>query len=132
MVWISLFTYFKKLNKSQNVYQPNLKKKLFGCIGFSVSRRFLSCSRLDLAPDQGLNLAPLHCECRVLVTGPTGKSLLALFKKKKGKENFNKDYKFRDKKEARWKTESPTFWEPTICDNTSMFIIILALRFYLV
>ena len=30
-------------------------------------------------PDQGVNLDPLHWECRVLATGPSGKSLAVDF-----------------------------------------------------
>ena len=33
----------------------------------------------DLVPDQGLNPGPMHWECRVLATGPSGKSPSVIF-----------------------------------------------------
>ena len=46
---------------------------------FYLAALGLSCDMWDLFPDWGLNLGPLHWKCRVLATGPPGKSLLWFF-----------------------------------------------------
>ena len=38
------------------------------CGIFSCGMQTLSCHMWDLLPDQGSNLGPLHCECRVFAT----------------------------------------------------------------
>ena len=70
---------FKNVVAFKNTY-------LFGCSGsqFQHTESLVAASdHLVLAcgiqfPDQGLNPGPLHCECRVLATGPPEKSHFAI------------------------------------------------------
>ena len=41
---------------------------------FIVACKFLAVARRIQFPNQGSNLGPSHWECRVLATGPPGKS----------------------------------------------------------
>ena len=59
----------KKKKPTQNVFI------YLAAPGLSCSMRDLKLWQVASSSDQGLNLAPLHWECRVLATGPPGKSL---------------------------------------------------------
>ena len=74
----------KKNKKKENCFWLKLFKKifiyLFGCTGvLVVAWRIFSCGMWDLAPLPGVEPGPLHWKCRVLATGPSGKSLFTSF-----------------------------------------------------
>ena len=56
--------------------------QLASCWALAVAQGIFSCCMWDLVPWPGIELVPLHWECRVLATGPPGESpafLLFLF-----------------------------------------------------
>ena len=52
---------------------------IYECIHLFGWTRFFSCGMWDLVPDHRLNPGPQHWECKVLATGPPGKSLLSIY-----------------------------------------------------
>ena len=57
------------------------------CRIFCCGMLTLSCGKWDLVPWQGIKPGPLHSECRVLITGPLGKSQRVRIPKSKQSSN---------------------------------------------
>ena len=57
------------------------------CRIFCCGMLTLSCGKWDLVPWQGIKPGPLHSECRVLTTGPLGKSQRVRILKSKQSSN---------------------------------------------